>query len=344
MPALQQSEELYLAGSFNNWNPTNRQFIFQKGENGTYFIYFELKAGVYEYKITRGSWDKVECHKNGDDISNRILRADQDVNSEIIIEAWKDNLVKKFRLSTAGKNVQILDTAFYIPQLKSRRRIWIYLPAGYNKTTNRYPVLYMHDGQNVFEDTTAFSGEWGVDEALDSTGARQAIVVAIDNGGSKRLNEYSPYNMERYGQGEGKKYVDFIARTLKRYIDKKFRTLKGNEHTIIAGSSMGGLISMYAILRYPGVFGGAGIFSPSFWISPSIYDEIASKGKKFKGKIYFYAAKKESETMVPLMIKAFGAMAAVSHAKITTVVRDEGRHNENTWRQEFPIFYNWIIQ
>ena len=212
--------------------------------------------------------------------------------------------------------------------------------------------MYMHDGQNVFDDATSFSGEWGVDEALDTLVQRnrESIVVAIDNGGNRRMDEYSPYDYKLEGytyasqqiKGEGDKYVDFLAKTLKPFIDKKYRTIKDRKNTFIAGSSMGGLISLYAVIKFPKVFGGAGIFSPSFWVAPSIYDDIKNKGKKIKSKIYFYAGNEEDETMVPMTIKAFNDMHRVSKSEMTIVIRSEGKHNEARWRMEFPDFYKWI--
>ncbi|HEX4878022.1 MAG TPA: alpha/beta hydrolase-fold protein [Chitinophagaceae bacterium] len=303
-----------------------------------------MPPGLYEYKITRGGWDKVECTGNGASIGNRQLKLGSDTVIFIDVEGWQDKFSLNGRKSTASSHVKIIAAPFYIPQLKRTRRIWIYLPDDYNASKKRYPVLYMNDGQNVFEDTTAYSGEWGVDEFLDSVKTTKCIVVAVDHGGDKRLNEYSPYDMEKFGKGEGRQYVDFMVKTLKRYIDKRYRTLPDRQNTFIAGSSMGGLISMYAILRYPKVFGGAGIFSPAFWVAPGIFDEIQAKGSKVRGNLFFYAGKKESETMVPLMIKAFGGMAAVSHARLQTLVRDDGKHNESAWRKEFPLFYDWILR
>jgi predicted alpha/beta superfamily hydrolase len=200
----------------------------------------------------------------------------------------------------------------------------------------------MHDGQNVFDDATSFAGEWGVDEFLDSGMLKNCIVVAIDHGGSKRINEYCPYDMEKFGKGEGNEYVDFLVKTLKPFIDKNYHTLKDKSHTFIAGSSMGGLISMYAVLKYPTVFGGAGVFSPAFWIGPEIFDDIKAKGKKVNSKIYFYGGKQEGETMIPEILKAFEMMNKVSKSKMETVIRDDGKHNEARWRIEFPMFYRWI--
>lgn len=339
-----QADSIYLAGNFNGWNPKDERARFSTDQKGNYFLSLALPAGMYEYKITRGSWDKVECKKGGENIGNRFLKLESDSTITIEIEAWQDQSAVKAKKSTASSNVHILTTSFYIPKLKRTRRVWVYLPADYATSKQRYPVLYMHDGQNVFEDTTAYTGEWGVDEFLDTSKTKKCIVVAIDHGGDKRLNEYSPYDMERYGTGEGKLYVDFLVKKLKKYIDRKFRTQRGRESTFVAGSSMGGLISLYALLKYPGKFGGAGIFSPAFWVAPRIYDEIRLKGSKIKGKLFFYAGKKEGETMVPFMIKAFGELAAVSHSQLESVIRDEGKHNEATWRKEFPLFYEWIFR
>jgi predicted alpha/beta superfamily hydrolase len=209
----------------------------------------------------------------------------------------------------------------------------------------------MHDGQNVFDDATSYAGEWGVDECIDSM-KKKCIVVAIDNGGNKRLNEYCPYDFTLTGiasgynsnKGEGNLYVDFLAKILKPFIDQNYRTLKDKSNTFVAGSSMGGLISMYAVLKYPTIFGGAGVFSPAFWVGPKIFDDIKAKGKTVDSKIYFYCGKLESESMVTDMLKAFDGMHKVSRSKMITVIRDEGKHNEATWRREFPLFYKWMLK
>ncbi len=161
--------------------------------------------------------------------------------------------------------------SFIIPQLNRERRIWMYLPPDYEVSNEAYPVVYMHDAQNLFDETTSYSGEWSVDETLDrlfKDKNLKLIVVGIDNGGEKRLDEYSPWKNEKYGGGEGDAYLDFVVNTLKPYIDNNFNTLKDKTNTAIIGSSMGGLISHYAALKYPEVFGKIGVYSPAFWFSP----------------------------------------------------------------------------
>lgn len=335
--------DIFLAGSFNGWNPQDEKYRFEKDAQGNYYIDLTLADGVYEYKLTRGGWDKAESEKDGSGAPNRVLNIPADTIITLVVKEWADRFPAAPKKSTASKQVHIIDTAFLIPQLKRTRRVWIYLPKGYAKNARtRYPVLYMQDGQNLFDEATAYSGEWGVDEFLDSA-KRPCIVVAVDHGGAKRLNEYNPYDNDRFGTGEGDLYVDFLVKTLKPYIDKKYRTLKDKKNTVIAGSSMGGLISLYAVLKYPGIFGGTGVFSPAFWISGTkIFEDISKKGKAVNSKIYFYGGKLEGETMVPDMLKAFETMSAVSRSKMTVVIRDEGKHNEPTWRKEFPLFYQWM--
>ena len=342
---------IYIAGSFNGWNPQDDQYKFSKDEKGNYFLTLKLIPGKYEYKITRGGWDKVESRKGGAAIENRLLVIPTDKTVELIIDEWTDHFVKAIPKSTASKNVRIIDTSFIIPQLSRIRKVQIYLPENYSALKNKFPVLYIQDGQNVFDDSTSFAGEWGVDEFLDSSKAKQCIVVAIDNGGSKRLNEYCPFDFTlnpqkpKENKGEGMKYVEFLAKTLKPFIDNNYRTLKDKKNTFITGSSMGGLISFYALLKYPKLFGGAGVFSPSVWIcKDDLLRLVKTAGKKVNANIYFYCGKQEGTGMVQDMLKAYEEMGAVSKSKMTMVIRDNGKHNEPTWRKEFPLFYEWIMK
>jgi predicted alpha/beta superfamily hydrolase len=151
--------------------------------------------------------------------------------------------------------------------LGNSREIWVYLPPSYARGTQRYPVLYFHDGQNVFDARTAFAGvEWGADETLERLardgGAAEAIAVAIANT-PQRIDEYTPV-AELRGGGRAADYVGFLVQTVKPRIDAAFRTLPGRAHTASIGSSLGGLVSLYAAVHAPHVFGLAGALSPVF--------------------------------------------------------------------------------
>ncbi len=338
-----QTDTIFLAGSFNNWNPHDKRYFYvaSTGKNG---MTLDLPKGMYEYKFTLGSWEGVESGDGGFPTNNRMTNVEGDTDIEIEIDHWASHFPRKPKETTASKNVHILDTAFYMPQLNRHRRVWIYLPESYTNSRKKYPVLYMHDGQNVFDAATSAYGEWGVDEALDTLSITygETIVVAIDNGGEKRINEYSPFDMEKYGKAEGDAYVDFIVQTLMPYINNHYRTKKSAKFTAISGSSMGGLISFYAILKYPNKFGAAGVFSPAFWIVPQLKDYATKRARKLKGLLYFYAGQMESERMVPDMLSVFEILNQNSKAKLKSHIRAEGHHNEPTWRDEFPQFYEWL--
>ena len=337
--------KIYVAGSFNGWNAKDSEYRFSRDEKGNYFIIMTLAQGTYEYKITRGGWERTECKTDGTSSENRILKVHDHETVELVIEEWADHFpAKPTKKSTAGENVRIVDTAFFMPQLGRKRRVWIYLPKEYKSGTASYPVLYMQDGQNIFDDATAFAGEWKVDEYLDNIQTGKIIVVAIDNGDKKRMTEYNPYDNEKFGKGEGKKYADFLVKTLKPFIDKNYRTLNDKSNTFIAGSSMGGLISFYCLLKYPAIFGGAGIFSPSFWIAPSIYKDIQKKGSAVNTNIYFYCGKNEGDTMLEDMLKAIETLKSVSKSNIKSDIRPEGKHNEASWLKEFPLFHQWLFE
>ena len=172
-----------------------------------------------------------------------------------------------------------------------------------------------------------------------------AIIVGIDHGDQHRLTEYNPFDNERFGKGRGDDYVDFIVQTLKPFIDKTYQTKSSARHTTIAGSSMGGLISMYAMAKYPQVFGKAGVFSPAFWVAPAIYTYLADK-KLPKHKIYFVAGDMESNEMVPDMKKLHGQLLSqgVKSKQMLLKAAPDGKHSEWFWHREFPAFYNWIMK
>lgn len=344
------NDEIFIAGNFNGWHPADAAFKLKPFEGAKQMIIFNnVQAGHYEFKFTKGSWNKVETDAQGGDIENRYVDITNDTTLELSIAGWKNLFSVQPIPNTASANVHIIDTAFYMPQLNRYRRIWIYLPPSYLFTKNKfYPVLYMQDGQNLFNrQTAAFGEEWGVDECLDTLSTqlnKECIVVGIDNDNAKRLNEYNPYDNTQYGKGEGRQYIAFIAETLKPFVDSNYRTQKDAQHTFIAGSSMGGLISLYAIVQYPNVFGAAGIFSPSFWIAPQIFTDVENAHWQKSFRLYFYAGKKESETMVTDMQKMYAIIQEKKCCTLTEVTFPLGRHSEKYWREEFDDFYRWLVK
>lgn len=251
-----------------------------------------------------------------------------------------------FFYSTAQLQAQERYSTFEIkaPQLDSTKKIWVYLPLNYETSSKKYPVIYMHDAQNLFDAKTSYAGEWKIDETLDSLKAK-VIVIAIEHGNEKRIEELTPYKNEKYGGGKADLYLDFIVSTLKPYVDKNYRTKTNKHNTAIMGSSLGGLVSYYAGLKYPKVFGKVGCFSPSFWFSNEIY-KLTEDTKKMDTKIYFMCGDSESETMVAEMEKMENLIRekrcdCLNLTKMTIV--KEGKHNEKLWAKEFAKAYLWLF-
>jgi predicted alpha/beta superfamily hydrolase len=186
--------------------------------------------------------------------------------------------------------------SLHSPQLGNARDILVYLPPSYQHSDRHYPVIYMQDGQNLFDHATSYAGEWGVDETMEGLGRREgleAIIVGVPNAGIHRVDEYSPFRDRRLGGGRGDEYIGFLTDTLKPLIDRDFRTLPGRRFTGIMGSSLGGLISLYAFFHRPAVFGFAGVMSPSLWFAgEAIFDYVGSAAY-YPGKIYLDAGTRE---------------------------------------------------
>lgn len=198
------------------------------------------------------------------------------------------------RFNTTSGSIQVREKV-WSPQLANYRNLFVYLPPSYEATERRYPALYMQDGQNLFDRTTSFADEWKVDETMErlSREGIEALVVGIPNRGVQRLAEYSPFDDAYHGRGRGDRYLAFVQETVKPLIDRDFRTLPGREHTGIMGSSMGGLISLYAFFSLPHIFGFAGVMSPSFWYAEKAIFPFVRNAPYVSGRIYMDVGTRE---------------------------------------------------
>jgi len=250
---------------------------------------------------------------------------------------------------TATANVTVLEQIFTIEQLNRQRNLRIYLPPDYETTEHHYPVLYMHDAQNIFDDATSYAGEWGVDETLNRLAKEQGlslIVVGIDNGAELRMNELSPWPNKDFGAAEGEQYMDFIVHVVKPYIDENYRTLKDQNNTAIMGSSMGGLISHYGIFKYADFFSKAGIFSPSFWFSEQVFPFSMPEKLAANSRLYFLVGGEEGADVVADVNKMTTQLVNNGFNKnnLVSKVVAKGEHNELFWRTEFPEAILWMFQ
>lgn len=338
--------DIYIAGDFNGWNPGDEEYVLEKNDEEKWSITLAAQdsGSVIHYKFTRGSWGTVEKGPSGEEIDNRSFTFGNGLTEHLTIQNWASG----GGTSTVAENVHIVDENFYIPQLDRERRIWIYLPPDYNNTQLTYPVIYMHDGQNLFDEQTSFAGEWEIDETLNdlaNQGFSVPIVVGIDNGGIHRISEYTPWVNPSYGGGDGDKYMAFIVETLKPFIDDNYRTQTDRDNTALMGSSLGGLISHFGSLKYQETFSKAGIFSPSYWFSDSVWSFTNQMGHQQDFRIYLMCGDMEGETTVPDMLNMADTLQTVGFNadEIKTKVVANGQHNEQLWRQEFEEAFLWLF-
>jgi len=239
--------------------------------------------------------------------------------------------------------IEIIDESFIIPQLNRSRRISALLPHDYyeNKQKN-YSVLYLHDGQNLFDDYAPY-GNWGVDKTLTqmaAKGMKDTIIIAIDHGGELRIKELIPFKTHKFKNVEGNQYIEFMMDTLMPMINNRYRINHDRACTGIGGSSLGGLISLYAGFKYPQVFGKLMIFSPSLWITSDIYLQALNFPNNISLDIYLYAGGLESETHLENVTKLAevlsGKQAMHHHLNLKFVTNPHGRHQEVYWGEQFP--------
>ncbi|MFI2813009.1 alpha/beta hydrolase [Microbulbifer sp. JSM ZJ756] len=247
---------------------------------------------------------------------------------------------------TVAGNVQILSPVT-MDSLGRQRTIRLYLPPGYSDGDRRYPVLYMHDGQNLFDNATAYAREWGVDETLNRFAAEtglELIVVGIDHGNERRIHELVPFDHPEYGPAEGQAYLEFIVNQLKPLVDARFRTLPDRLHTAIMGSSLGGLMSHYALLQHPETFSRAGVFSPAYWIAPQFHALARDTARGDDTRLYLLVGGAEGDEMVQGyrdMERLLGQQRPAGSWRARLV--EGAGHNEAFWREEFARAVRWLF-
>lgn len=227
------------------------------------------------------------------------------------------------------------------PQLRLRRRVDVYLPDGYGEGPQRHPVVYLQDGQNLSDPATAFGGTtWQLEGGLRRLSERGVfpIAVGIHHAGVRRLSEYNPFPDQRHGAGSGDRYARFLIETVKPRVDAAYRTRRDRGHTVIGGSSMGALISLYAFFRRPSPFGRAVALSPSIWFGQRAILEFIERARTPRGRIYLDVGTAEGAGT----LRDARALARLLRAKGYTretlkyVEAPGHRHREADWALRLP--------
>lgn len=243
-----------------------------------------------------------------------------------------------------------------IPELTGDepRRAYIYLPESYEfEPEARYPVLYMFDGHNVFFDSHATYGKsWGMKEYMDYT-ETQMIIAAVecshspDNG---RLKEYSPYSFTdpKFGKitGRGRETMNWLIHTFKKEIDREYRTLPDRDHTFIAGSSMGGLMSLYAILAYNQVFSRAAALSPSIWAASDRLCTLIQRARLKPNTILYMDYGSRELGNHAKMLRQYAKVTSMlleRRVLLESRIIPGGTHCEASWERQIPFFMDTLL-
>jgi predicted alpha/beta superfamily hydrolase len=340
---------VFLAGTLNGWLPNDERYRLRPDPaTGTHTLDLPNSPHELLYKFTRGSWGSEEVNGQGQPIQNRSWAEGQDAAVRYDeVSAWRDT----FWQAETGMdevNVFVWHEALPMPQLSRSRRIWVYLPPDYESTTRSYPVIYMHDAQNLFVTAPVPSEKWRVARTLnrlfDETGWG-CIVIGVEHGDAHRLTEYSPVPNPNHGGGEGHDYLRFLTETLKPLVDSTFRTRPDAPDTAMIGSSMGGLISVYAALLHGNVFGKVAAFSPSLWWSDDVYVVASTMPYNFVHKLVLLGGQSESETMLPDLMALYYTLIDNGYFEqhISVDFYRDGAHSEWFWGREFERAVRWLF-
>lgn len=340
------NNKYFLSSEHNNWKTGDTLYMFTN-INGQLTLSFNYNSKYFiQCKVNRGDDMKYECSSEGYGIPNRLFEVKSDTTFQLTVQGWTDLIEKKH---TASKNVAILFDSFPAKSLNTTKQISIYLPPSYEKSKKRYPVIYMNDGESLFDQAYTDNGkEWKLDEVLDTLnqkGKGEFIIIGISSG-ERRFAEYSPYATKNLKEPKGKAYLSFIINDLLPYINENFRTKKGPKNTSIGGSSMGGLISYFAALEYSNVFGSAAVFSPAYWNSISI-DSLKSetfyKSQSIKSRIFLYAGGAEGIQTLPSTLSEIQTLLTKNkEIKTALLINKEGMHQEKYWTDPFKQFILWL--
>jgi predicted alpha/beta superfamily hydrolase len=339
---------VYISGNFNDWKTQDYKFLMKKISKGKYeFEFPEGKEFQKElsYKFTKGDWSEVEIDKYGNKTPNRHWNDEKLLRTEKVAK-WRKNWLP-YRPSQLPK-IHLISEEFEIPQLNKTRKIWALLPHDYDTSEESYPVLYLQDAQNLFNENADF-GNWEIDKKLavmSDYGIGKIIIIAVEHAESERLQEYN-VGRTLLGTGSGKQYIRFLTDTLKPFVDKTFRTKSDRESTGIGGSSMGGLVSIFSGLIYPEVFGKLMVFSPSLWVIPKIKLGFLDFFEPLETRLYLYAGGDESDTMISHVTKLQKRLlkreSLQGKMKIRLSLNMDGKHNEVFWSDEFPKAIEWLF-
>lgn len=342
-PSTPDDATLFLSGDFQAWDPAAPGFALEARGGNVHEITREFAAGTrITFRFTRGDDATAERDPHGREV-RRVLRLDTDRTFELTVARWADTVDTVERTLTGDV------TEHEVPGFLDGRRVWVYRPPGARDGNTRYPVHVMLDGQNVFDASTGFAGEWQVDETcerlIDAGAMRPVIVVAIDHGGPRRVQEYTPTVDARRGVGGGADaHFTAIREVLMPWIEATLPVLVGPQNTGFSGSSLGGLMSLLAAVEHDDVFGRIGAVSPSIWWDERVILEWIAAAPKPEARLWVDMGTDEGSTRQGdrAYVDDLARLRAVLVEKglvegrdLEVFVDEGGRHDETTWAARY---------
>jgi predicted alpha/beta superfamily hydrolase len=262
------------------------------------------------------------------------------------MSGWLDYTVNG-RPAPGGMRLKVLRDVFS-PRLGNHRDLLVCLPPSYDADDRRYPVIYMHDGQNLFDPATSFAGAWHVDRLMETLAADglEAIVVGVPNAGPRRIDEYSPFADGHRGGGLAGDYLFFLTSRVKPAVDDAFRTLSGPGATGIVGSSMGGLVSLFAFFERPDVFGFTGAMSPALWFARRAIIRYVRQQPHRSGRIWLDAGTSEGSFVLADVARMRDSLIEKGYRlgrDLECVLENGGRHDEASWGGRLPAVFRFML-
>lgn len=340
-PDTPASALVAIAGDFQGWRHDDPAHVMERDGDGQYVLVLKVPRGdTIAFRFHRGSVETEEARPDGTSVPARRLRVDQARTVALAVAAWRDD-------PAPGRTLTGDVTEHSDPAVLDGRRLWVYLPPGYHDTARTYPMLLLLDGQNVFDRTTSFAGEWEVDEtcerAIASGRVEALVVVAVDNGQGRRMAEYTPWEDPVRGGGEGREHLRSIVDEVLPWVRANYRVETSPERVGFGGSSLGGLMGLYVAAHRTDVFGRIAALSPSIpWAKGRILEDLRGlpppshvKLWMDMGTLEYGVVRDEDHDGVDDLVAALRAGSAALRAAGWTdeqlaVLEDEGaRHHES---------------
>ncbi|GAA4017855.1 alpha/beta hydrolase-fold protein [Deinococcus rubellus] len=338
--------EFFLQTNLSGYAPARPEYRFV---NGMLRAEFPLGA-LLTYKVTRGSAESEEGDQWGERRPERRTIVEGAATHHLRIESWQDLHSGAGRPSTLAAGIETLKV--HNPELDDDFTVLVWTPPEYAGSTEHLPVLYLHDGQNVFDAATSFAGEtWGADIAASQLAAEglPCILVAVSVREKHRASDYVPFPIRHNDfKSTAPAYQTFLAQTLKPHIDARYRTRPERQHTAQAGSSFGGVASLYGTLSHPDVWGTCGVFSPSLWVQDGALMDFAGHHPTRELRLYVDMGTHEGlfvedAAAAVRQTQWFAARSASFVHQVNLQIGMAHWHDEPAWRSRLPDFLRWWL-